>query len=256
MPSSDDINNLFARFGGRPENYHEIERADEARESESRWPLLSALNSRGARPAASGAQQRTEPSLGLPPTMSDPTRAEAVQAAAAAPAAVPATPGRWPDGPAARASAPAAQASAAAAPAATEPDSRFQFIAPRPRGGAHPGHVRPSPPDTLAEAARLAVATPVPAQPFMPFGASVPAGPGGAPAAPHAESAVAQRAPAPADTPFAAFRSAPPTPPAAEPPAGSAGQGSLAGVFQRLSQPSNHPPEPEPRGIFQRLVNR
>ncbi|MEI2414851.1 cellulose biosynthesis protein BcsP [Orrella sp. JC864] len=41
---SDDISNLYERFGGSPEQYQEIGRGNEARASRERWPLLAAID--------------------------------------------------------------------------------------------------------------------------------------------------------------------------------------------------------------------
>jgi hypothetical protein len=44
MSVSDDIGNLFQRFGGDPDHYQEVARDDDAKHAASRWPLLSALD--------------------------------------------------------------------------------------------------------------------------------------------------------------------------------------------------------------------
>jgi len=44
MSVSDDIGNLFQRFGGDPNRYQEVSRDDEAQHAAARWPLLSALD--------------------------------------------------------------------------------------------------------------------------------------------------------------------------------------------------------------------
>ncbi|MDH2235845.1 cellulose biosynthesis protein BcsP [Pigmentiphaga sp. GD03639] len=43
MKESDDIANLFRHFGGQPGQYQEISRANEARQSRERWPLLASI---------------------------------------------------------------------------------------------------------------------------------------------------------------------------------------------------------------------
>jgi len=43
MKDSDDIANLLKQFGGRPDEYYEIGRASEAKDSQARWPLLSSI---------------------------------------------------------------------------------------------------------------------------------------------------------------------------------------------------------------------
>lgn len=72
MSVSDDIGNLFQRFGGNPDRYQEVARDDDAKHAASRWPLLSAVDI---------AQPEQVPGAGRPaPTMS------AVQALSTAPA--------------------------------------------------------------------------------------------------------------------------------------------------------------------------
>jgi hypothetical protein len=44
MSVSDDIGNLFQRFGGNPDRYQEVARDDDAKHAASRWPLLSAVD--------------------------------------------------------------------------------------------------------------------------------------------------------------------------------------------------------------------
>lgn len=53
MSNSEDISNLFRKFGGQADSYQEIVRDDQAKESQARWPLLSAvrLNEGTAAPA-------------------------------------------------------------------------------------------------------------------------------------------------------------------------------------------------------------
>jgi len=43
MKESDDIANLFRHFDGQPGQYQEISRANEARQSRERWPLLASI---------------------------------------------------------------------------------------------------------------------------------------------------------------------------------------------------------------------
>lgn len=43
LSTSNDIASLFAKFGGRPENYQEIGREDKAKQSQQRWPLLASV---------------------------------------------------------------------------------------------------------------------------------------------------------------------------------------------------------------------
>ncbi|CAB3771969.1 cellulose biosynthesis protein BcsP [Paraburkholderia solisilvae] len=44
MSVSNDIGNLFQRFGGDPERYQEVARDDDTKQAISRWPLLTALD--------------------------------------------------------------------------------------------------------------------------------------------------------------------------------------------------------------------
>jgi len=75
MSVSDDIGNLFQRFGGNPDRYQEVARDDDAKHAASRWPLLSAVDI---------AQPEQVPGAGRPaPAMS------AVQALSTAPATRP-----------------------------------------------------------------------------------------------------------------------------------------------------------------------
>lgn len=80
MPS-EDIKNLFSRFGNRSGRYHEIVREDQRADSVGRWPLLSAVKVGEVRnipgvsvrdtvvlsagPVASGFQRTTERSSGV-----------------------------------------------------------------------------------------------------------------------------------------------------------------------------------------------
>ncbi|MFC0397467.1 cellulose biosynthesis protein BcsP [Paraburkholderia rhizosphaerae] len=44
MSVSDDIDNLFKRFGGDPDRYQEVARDDAVKHATSRWPLLAAVD--------------------------------------------------------------------------------------------------------------------------------------------------------------------------------------------------------------------
>jgi hypothetical protein len=73
MSVSDDIGNLFQRFGGNPDRYQEVARDDDAKHAASRWPLLSALDI---------AQPEQVPGAGRPaPTISAVQVLSAVSAA-------------------------------------------------------------------------------------------------------------------------------------------------------------------------------
>ncbi|MBN9477452.1 MAG: hypothetical protein ABS43_03975 [Bordetella sp. SCN 67-23] len=81
MKESDDIANLFRHFGGQPDQYQEISRANEAHQSRERWPLLASIE-------ADQAAQRPPvdvPVLGNAPQAPQP----AVQPATARPVAAP-----------------------------------------------------------------------------------------------------------------------------------------------------------------------
>jgi hypothetical protein len=43
MSASEDVSNLFRKFGGQPDQYQELSRESQAEESKARWPLLSSL---------------------------------------------------------------------------------------------------------------------------------------------------------------------------------------------------------------------
>jgi hypothetical protein len=141
MKDSDDIANLLKQFGGRPEDYYEIGRATDAKDSQARWPLLSSIEAAegeryppvephrpGARSAHGMAALRTPPA---------PPSAQARVAPAPSPAAVP-------------------QPSASLAPladAGARPTPQAQFIPPRPRGHiVPPTRSGPQPPSRFAGA--------------------------------------------------------------------------------------------------------
>jgi hypothetical protein len=56
MVVSDDIGNLFQRFGGDADGYQEFARDDDAKHAASRWPLVAALDISHAEPV-SGARR-------------------------------------------------------------------------------------------------------------------------------------------------------------------------------------------------------
>ncbi|CAG9220672.1 conserved hypothetical protein [Paraburkholderia sabiae] len=125
MSVSDDVGNLFRRFGGDAGQYQEVARDDEAKQAALRWPLLNALDIAHAGPV---------PDAGRPVTAAAPVhRAE----------------------PAASSSAAQSEASAAAEPAAP---ARLPLFArghrhatmPPPVAPAQPGANRFSPPPTVA----------------------------------------------------------------------------------------------------------
>lgn len=271
MSGANDIANLFARFGGKPEHYQEIARADQARDSEARWPLLSSIGAQAAHPPsvqqgqprpATGAspfaqpdtQSRTdgrkEPSLpwgAPPPTLDDVVFSAPLTPAAPAEPAPPPAPataplsqfipprprGQGQPAPAVRATAQPAAASPGMSPAAPAAASF-----PLPGAATQPPPVPakpvgPVPPPTASAATPAAL--PIPG-----FGAAV------AEPAPAAPLSVLGRASAASSEPTTdAAR------PAAPPPT------SLNTMFERLSRPTP-PPESEspPLSLFARLVRR
>ncbi|APR39497.1 cellulose biosynthesis protein BcsP [Paraburkholderia sp. SOS3] len=78
MSVSDDIGNLFQRFGGNPDRYQEVARDDDAKHAASRWPLLSALDI---------AQPERVPGAGRPAPAKSAVPAQDVKAATAVSAA-------------------------------------------------------------------------------------------------------------------------------------------------------------------------
>jgi hypothetical protein len=78
MSVSDDIGNLFQRFGGNPDRYQEVARDDDAKHAASRWPLLSALDI---------AQPEQVPGAGRPAPATSAKQAPDFKPAAEAPAA-------------------------------------------------------------------------------------------------------------------------------------------------------------------------
>ena len=70
MSVSDDVGNLFRRFGGDAGQYQEVARDDEAKQAALRWPLLNALDIAHAeqvpdaeRPATSSSAWRAEAAI-------------------------------------------------------------------------------------------------------------------------------------------------------------------------------------------------
>jgi hypothetical protein len=219
MKDSDDIANLLKQFGGRPEEYYEIGRASDARDSQARWPLLSSIEATqgehhppvqphtpGATPAAGIGGLRARP--GVQPETQPETRVEPRFAA------TPDVAGRL-VGPAAAPAVTPAAATAAAAPGARAAP-QAQFVPPRPRG-----HIVP------------------PTRPAAPLAGNLA---GMRPAAPDARPTEAAAAP----TQHLAFtRPAPQRTDAAPAPAiAPAQQGTstpLQDIFSRLSHPKPAP---------------
>ncbi|HWT35974.1 MAG TPA: cellulose biosynthesis protein BcsP [Paraburkholderia sp.] len=72
MSVSDDVGNLFRRFGGDAGQYQEVARDDEAKQAALRWPLLNALDIAHAAPVpeagrltaqAASSDHRVEPAV-------------------------------------------------------------------------------------------------------------------------------------------------------------------------------------------------
>jgi len=57
MSVSDDVGNLFRRFGGDAGQYQEVARDDDAKEAALRWPLLNALDIVHAQPVPDAARK-------------------------------------------------------------------------------------------------------------------------------------------------------------------------------------------------------
>jgi hypothetical protein len=73
MSVSDDIGNLFQRFGGNPDRYQEVARDDDAKHAASRWPLLSALDI--AQPEQVPGAGRPAPAMSAVPPQQQPLSA-------------------------------------------------------------------------------------------------------------------------------------------------------------------------------------
>ncbi len=142
MKNTDDIANLLKQFGGRPEDYFEVTRSVEARDSQARWPLLASLGDAGPGQQTPAAVPHSTPESAAPRQDPPPVRLEP-QLGPIAPA--------FP--------APAAPVPPVASDA--KPAPKAQFIPPRPRG--HLGASR-TPADRVADAVRASLQN-APAQP-------------------------------------------------------------------------------------------
>ena len=65
MSASEDITNLFRKFGGEPEQYQELSRDHAAQESRARWPLLASVHLAGNALAPS-VKDGIQPASGTP----------------------------------------------------------------------------------------------------------------------------------------------------------------------------------------------
>lgn len=239
MKDSDDIANLLKQFGGRPDEYYEIGRASEAKDSQARWPLLSSIEAtqgehhppvephtptNAAQPLQGNLRARVAP-MASAPAASD-TRVEARLEPRFAPPAPAAEP------------APALSTPTRSAPQA-------QFVPPRPRGhivpptrptGSAPGGLSgmrqqlpeplPPVPEPLMQTVRTAPAFVAPAPVAPPQAAAIPVAPASAPLS------------RPGSTPVQAEA----TP--------------LQSIFQRLSQPQPTPDSATTRDKSASLLQR
>jgi hypothetical protein len=89
MSVSDDVGNLFRRFGGDAGQYQEVARDDEAKQAALRWPLLNALDIAHAkpvpdagRPALASSGWRAEPAIAPSAARNEQAAAQTAQAAA------------------------------------------------------------------------------------------------------------------------------------------------------------------------------
>lgn len=82
MSVSDDVGNLFRRFGGDAGQYQEVARDDDAKEAALRWPLLNALDIVHAQPVPNAG--RAAPTGANPPVPAAHAAAPASQAEKAA----------------------------------------------------------------------------------------------------------------------------------------------------------------------------
>ncbi|WP_109482817.1 cellulose biosynthesis protein BcsP [Paraburkholderia sp. C35] len=89
MSVSDDVGNLFRRFGGDAGQYQEVTRDDDAKHAALRWPLLNALDIAHPEPVpdASRPAPKTASAARVEPTAQ--TAMQAAPAPAAQPAATP-----------------------------------------------------------------------------------------------------------------------------------------------------------------------
>jgi hypothetical protein len=173
MKESDDIANLLKQFGGRPEDYYEIGRASDAKDSQARWPLLSSIEATEGerhppvephRPGARSAQGMA--ALRMPPA---PPPVQAQVDTRSEPRAAP-MPGLT-TAPPAPPTAPLQDAGAGAAPQA-------QFIPPRPRG-----HIVPPTRSGPQQPSRFSGARPAPSPVSQPAAPARDVFPRSAPAA-------------------------------------------------------------------------
>jgi hypothetical protein len=175
MDDSDDIANLFKQFGGRPDNYQEIGRANEAKLSRERWPLLSSVEATQASqfPPVDPGREARPATAAVPPPPAAPVATPVVQAATPphapareavaakpSPVAPPAEARTEPHFSSLPAFAAPSVAAAAAAPAPAAPSTpQAEFIAPRPRSAPA---TRPATVNTPSPLTRLSRPAPEP----------------------------------------------------------------------------------------------
>lgn len=230
MKESDDIANLLKQFGGRPDEYYEIGRASEAKDSQARWPLLSSIEATQGehRPPV---EPHTPASKVPPPQANLRTRvAPLASAPAASEARAETTRAETRVEP--RFAPPEAGAEPVSAPTRSAPQA--QFVPPRPRG-----HIVP---------------------PTRPAGSA----PGGLPGGFSGMWQHSPEVPPPAPEPLLQTVRAAPAPvvPASAPLARSgpaSAQGDitpLQAIFQRLSQPQPTPDSATARDKSASLLQR
>src|SRR5262245_40258646 len=93
MSVSDDVGNLFRRFGGDAGQYQEVARDDEAKQAALRWPLLNALDIAHARPVPDAGRPVT---AAAPVQRAEPAASSSAAQSEASAAAEPAAPARLP----------------------------------------------------------------------------------------------------------------------------------------------------------------
>jgi len=222
MSVSDDIGNLFQRFGGDADHYQEVARDDDAKHAASRWPLLTALDI---------GHPEHVPGAGRPAPVPVPAPVQA--AALAQPEQTPAAAPRVDDAPP-----PAAAGEGAVALSGLVRAPLF--------ARAHRHATMPPPADPARQAASRFSVPPASQAPGEPRVTAAPVAPSAALVAAHTSAApIAAAAPAPAATAATAtlarlatavapaIPAAPPSAPSASTPvpAASAPAAALAGVF-------------------------
>jgi len=184
MSVSDDVGNLFRRFGGDAGQYQEVTRDDDAKHAALRWPLLNALDIAHTEPVPDAGRPAASPAARVQP---------------AAQASQPSQPARAVDAPGASES----ESTGPARPPLFARGHRHASMPPPVVAPAQMGASRFSPPPTVAAAAdRTNAAANAPTMSAAQSAPSIPS----VPVTPVAESPTKSVAPAPVV--------APPAPPA------------------------------------------